>query len=416
VVAAYQAVLELDAENVQAQTGLCDACIALGDTLQEAGDIAGAMECYRQVLDIYAEHTEAQERLADLDRVATVQRQLARSRERQELDDWYAEARYALSEGDHGKAAGFLHKVVDRDPEYRDAKQLLARAEAVVGKRKQRRGLRQLITGVGVTGAVVGLVVVACLAVFIVWGLVNGWAPLIQTPTPTATPTPTSTPTSTPTATPTPTPTDTPIPTDEPTPTSTATLIPTEPPVEAGFDEESLGDGWVRYTHPVAGYSIELPESWMVFDMTNEREEQLVLDRAGLDPTTRSILESDLVDSLLYTEGMAIAAYIVKFPAVEGQDAEYYLGSMELQFESMEGAEIVESGTVVVDGVEAARLVIDSTVTDMYSREAKVRFVLVIVPHEDGVYMIMVTTEAEQYAEYEGSIERMIYSLRVIEG
>jgi hypothetical protein len=150
--------------------------------------------------------------------------------------------------------------------------------------------------------------------------------------------------------------------------------------------------------------------------MTDKREERRVLDRAGLDPTTRSILESDLVDSLLYTEGMAIAAYIVKFPAVEGQDAEYYLGSMELQFESMEGAEIVESGTVIVDGVEAARLVIDSTVTDMYSREAKVRFVLVIVPHEDGVYMIMVTTEAEQYAEYEGSIERMIYSLRVIEG
>jgi hypothetical protein len=203
------------------------------------------------------------------------------------------------------------------------------------------------------------------------------------------------------------------VPTDEPTPTLAATS--TEPPVKAGFDVESLGDGWARYTHPVAGYSIELPESWMVFDMTDEREEQRVLDRAGLDPTTRSILESDLVDSLLYTEGMSIAAYIVKFPAVEGQDAEYYLGSMELQFKSMEGADIVESGTIIVDGVEAARLVIDATATDMYSREAQVRFVIVVVPHEDGVYMIMVTTEAEQYAEYEGSIERMIYSLRVIE-
>jgi hypothetical protein len=79
----------------------------------------------------------------------------------------------------------------------------------------------------------------------------------------------------------------------------------------------------------------------------------------------------------------------------------------------MEGATIVESGTITVNGMEAARLVIDATVTDMYAREAQVRFVIVVVIHEDGVYMIMVTTEAEQYAEYEGSIERMIYSLRV---
>jgi len=88
---------------------------------------------------------------------------------------------------------------------------------------------------------------------------------------------------------------------------------------------------------------------------------------------------------------------------------------MKLQFSSMEGATVVESGTIMINGVEAARLVVDASVADTYGREAQLRFITIIVPHEDGVYMIMITTETVQYAEYKGSIERVIYSFRVFE-
>ncbi|MGD1997260.1 MAG: tetratricopeptide repeat protein, partial [Anaerolineae bacterium] len=64
--AAYQRILELDDEQIQARMGLCEAMLALGDTAREAGDTAGALERYQQVLEIYAEHTEAWERLAGL--------------------------------------------------------------------------------------------------------------------------------------------------------------------------------------------------------------------------------------------------------------------------------------------------------------------------------------------------------------
>ncbi|MBN1977284.1 MAG: tetratricopeptide repeat protein [Anaerolineae bacterium] len=424
VIAAYQAVLRLDAENVQAQTGLCDACITFGDTLQEAGDIVGAMACYRQVLDIYAEHTEAQERLADLDRVATVQRQLARSRERQELDDWYAEARYALSEGDHGKAAGLLHKVVDRDPEYRDAKQLLARAEAVAGKRKQRRGLRQLVTGLGVTGAIVGLVVVACLAVVVGWGLLNGWAPLIQTPTPTLTltPTPTSTPTSTPTATPTPTPTDTPMPTDEPTPTSEATLAPTPTEPVPVLIEEPLGDGWTRYTQPAGGYSIELPETWVVYDMTDGEMVELMLRSADLDPVARSnietMLESELIVFLLYGGSFSVAGdsppvfvYVFKSDMFAGMDPNAYIN----QVRSIPDLVVVESSVIEINGIQAAYIVYDMEVSDGVGGVVRIRFVQVMIPTRETAFVITAATTVEDFGAYEDTFERIIDSFEVLE-
>ena len=426
VVADYQAVLDLDAENVQAQTGLCDACITLGDKLQEAGDIAGAMKCYRQVLDIYAEHTEAQERLADLDRVATVQRQLARSRERQELDDWYAEARYALSEGDHGKAAGLLRKVVDRDPEYRDAKQLLDRAEAVEGKQKQRRGLRQLVTGLGVTGALVGLVVIACLAVIVGWGLVNGWAPLIQTPTPTPTvtltPTHTPTPTSTPTATSTPIPADTPTPTDEPTPTSTATLapIPTEPVPE--LIEEPLGDGWTLYAHPAGGYSIELPETWLVYDMTDEDMIELMLDSADMDPVTKrnveSMLDSELVVFLLFGGSFSVTGdsppvfvYVFKSDMLAGMDPNVFIEQMKASPDWV----VVEDSIIEINGIQAARIVYDIEVSDGSGGVMRTRFVQVLIPTRETAFVITAGTTVADFALYEDTFERIINSFEVAE-
>jgi tetratricopeptide (TPR) repeat protein len=421
--AAYQAVLDLDEGNIQAQTGLCDTYITLGDTLQESGDIAGAMKCYRHVLDIYAEHTEAQERLADLDRVATVQRQLARSRERQELDDWYAEARYALSEGDHDKAAGFLHKVVDRDPEYRDAKQLLARAEAVVGKHKQRRGLRQLVAGVGVTGAVVGLVVVACLVIVVGWGLVNGWAPLIQTPapTPTITPTSTPTPTATPTATPTPSPTDTPMPTDESTPTATATLIPTPEP-EQGFIEDPLGDGWTLYTHPAGGYSIELPETWLTYDMTNEDMVKLMLDSAALDPVTKqnieTMLESDLIMFLLFGGSFSVTGdsspvfvYIFSSDMLAGMDPDLFIEQMKTSPDLV----VIEEGIVEIDGIQSARIVYDIEVPDGSGGTVRSRFVQVMVPTRETAFVITAGTTGTDLTAFEDTFERIINSFELLE-
>ncbi|MFL7791611.1 MAG: tetratricopeptide repeat protein [Anaerolineae bacterium] len=424
--AAYRAVLDLDGENVQAQTGLCDAYITLGDTLQEAGDIAGAMRSYQQVLDIYAEHTEAQERLADLDRVATVQRQLARSRERQEVDDWYAEARRALSEGDYGKAAGFLHKVVARDSEYRDAKQLLVRAETAAGKRKQRRGLRQLIAGVGVTGAVIGLVVIACLAVVVGWGLVNGWAPLIQTPTPTPTathtPTPTSKPTSTPTDTPTSTPTSTPMPTDEPMPTSTATLIPTPTGPIPGFIEESLGDGWTLYTHPAGGYSIELPETWVTYDMTDEAMTRLMLSSADLDPVTKNnietMLESELIVFLLFGgsfdvtgDSPPVFVYVFKSDMLAGADPDLFLEQMKASPDIV----VVEDGIIEVNGVRAARIVYDMEVPDGYGGVLYTRFVQVMIPTKETAFVITAATTTTHFAAIEGTFERIISSFEWVE-
>jgi len=63
---AYQSVLEMDEENVQARIGLSEAFLALGNAAHQAGDTAAALDRYRQILQIHDEHTEARERLATL--------------------------------------------------------------------------------------------------------------------------------------------------------------------------------------------------------------------------------------------------------------------------------------------------------------------------------------------------------------
>lgn len=65
-VAAYQAVLQLDDENIQARVGLCESYLGLGDAAKKSSDLPGAQNHYQQVLEIHAEHAEARERLAAL--------------------------------------------------------------------------------------------------------------------------------------------------------------------------------------------------------------------------------------------------------------------------------------------------------------------------------------------------------------
>ena len=65
-VEAYQKVLTIDASSDQAKTGLSETLVALGDAAREAGDVEGALERYREALEVNEEHTEARERLAGL--------------------------------------------------------------------------------------------------------------------------------------------------------------------------------------------------------------------------------------------------------------------------------------------------------------------------------------------------------------
>lgn len=83
------------------------------------------------------------------------------------------------------------------------------------------------------------------------------------TPTPSATPIPTNTPrpTATPTETPEPTATLRPTKTDTPEPT------PTEVPLLAS---EELGGGWTQFTVQKYGFTIQLPDNWIITDFSLE--------------------------------------------------------------------------------------------------------------------------------------------------
>ncbi len=421
VASTYRAVLELDEENIQARTGLCEAYLALGDTAQEAGDVARAMESYRKVLEVYKDHAEAQERLAALDAAATMHARIAQAEKQKELTQTYAAARQAMESKVYDRAVALLEKIVGWDASYRDAKQLLAQAKK--RQRTQRSGLRGALVGVGVTGAIVILLGLACL-VALGWGVVSGAIPLI--PTPTWTPAPTATPTPKPTNTPVPTATPTPTPTPIPTPT----LEPTEPAAPTpsnGFAEEDLGDGWVRYTQVAEGYSIELPESWLVLDMTIEDIGQLMLQIGELNPEIQQYVElmltSQMVELSLYgldtdpasfeDNPSGVSINILSQDMLASLDPALMISLMKNEFEAMEGYTVLESGVVEINGVRAARFVNEVTMTDAFGRVITNRLIQVMLPTQETAFIITIGSGSASFTEYEETFERAINSFRL---
>jgi tetratricopeptide (TPR) repeat protein len=63
---AFEKALGIDDEDVTARSGLCDACLALGDAASKALDWDGAREHYRRILAVNPEHSEARQRLAQV--------------------------------------------------------------------------------------------------------------------------------------------------------------------------------------------------------------------------------------------------------------------------------------------------------------------------------------------------------------
>ena len=63
---AFEQALSIDDEDVSTRSGLCEACLALGDAASETLDWEGAQGYYRRMLAVNPEHTEARQHLAQV--------------------------------------------------------------------------------------------------------------------------------------------------------------------------------------------------------------------------------------------------------------------------------------------------------------------------------------------------------------
>jgi hypothetical protein len=223
-----------------------------------------------------------------------------------------------------------------------------------------------------------------------------------------------------PTATPTPTPTPIPTPTLEPT-------EPAAPTPSNGFAEEDLGDGWVRYTQVAEGYSIELPESWLVLDMTIEDIGQLMLQIGELNPEIQQYVElmltSQMVELSLYgldtdpasfeDNPSGVSINILSQDMLASLDPALMISLMKNEFEAMEGYTVLESGVVEINGVRAARFVNEVTMTDAFGQVITNRLIQVMLPTQETAFIITIGSGSVSFAEYEETFERAINSFRL---
>lgn len=247
---------------------------------------------------------------------------------------------------------------------------------------------------------------------------------LLPQPAPTPTLVPTLAPTSVPTATPTPEPTATPTPTPAPTATAKAATIPEGDSTHS----EELGDGWTLYTNAIEGYSLELPETWLVIDMTTENMET-VLEQFDEDTELGQLIQLALstqqMDMSFYGIDTDPASFedspsgtsvnIIRQDMMAGIAPALMVGLIEGQMSGVEGFTVLDSSVVEIGDLSAARLDTQMSMTDPLGREIELQMIQIFAPTNEKAYMITVGTGATRFADYEETFDRIINSFKLIE-
>jgi hypothetical protein len=231
-----------------------------------------------------------------------------------------------------------------------------------------------------------------------------------------------------PSATPEPTAAAVPTPAVRPTSAPLPTAGPASEP-QAGLHSESLGDGWARYTNAAREYSLELPETWMVLDATLTDIEEALAQVAELNPDLERMIElalgtgmveltligTDTDPASLEGNPSGVSANVVSEDLLAGFSPALLLRLVVSQMDVVEGYTIIESGVVGIGELEAARLVVELSMTDPLGREIHNRNVQVIVPTEETAFVVTAGTAAARFADYESTFERIVNSFRLVE-
>ncbi|MCP4535958.1 MAG: hypothetical protein GY832_02330 [Chloroflexi bacterium] len=244
---------------------------------------------------------------------------------------------------------------------------------------------------------------------------------LVPTLTPTPILIPTWTPTAVPTATPTPEPTS--IPTLTPEPTATATPTP-----EESTESEDLGDGRVLYTNATEGYSLELPDTWLIIDMTLENLEAALEqfdDDSELGQMIQLGLASQNMDMSFYGIDTDPASFkdnpsgtsinIMRQDMLAGVDPTRLVGILEAQISAVEGFTILNSSTLDIGDLSAARLDAQMSATNSFGQQIKTQLIQIYIPTDKTVFILTVGTGAAHFADYKETFDRIVNSFKLVE-
>jgi hypothetical protein len=220
--------------------------------------------------------------------------------------------------------------------------------------------------------------------------------PPTATPTDKSTPTPTLTPTSTPTSTSTPLPTDTPTPTPTFTPAATSTPTPTPTPAPPTPNPD-VPAGWKEYLQVEDGFSIWLPEDWLVLQM-------FALFALNMDPSS------------LQDNPMGASLNIAKSQSVEGISMEYFLALAQVQLQSLyPDSEILSSEVTELDGREAGRLVLKAEMTTPLGIKVVAVLMQHYIPVAGDMFVVTVGTAEHLYADAEAEFLEIMETFKILE-
>lgn len=255
------------------------------------------------------------------------------------------------------------------------------------------------------------------LVTLVLIGLTGLGCGLLTPPTPTPQPSPTSTPPPTPTPTPPPTPTPSPIPTP---PAATP---------QGGLQSEALGDGWVRHTNIADGFSIELPETWLVLNLATEDIEGQLEQFAELNPELgqyiKLVVATQMVEFSFFAldtdpasvqnNPVGVSTNIIRQDILAGAQPALLVNLVQSQLAALEGYTVLESSTVEIGGLEAARFLVEAQMTDPLGRSVQSRMIQVILPTPETCFILTIGTSADRFAEHEERFERVVNSFRLVE-
>jgi hypothetical protein len=254
--------------------------------------------------------------------------------------------------------------------------------------------------------------------------------PPTATPTDKSTPTPTLTPTSTPTSTSTPLPTDTPTPTPTFTPAATSTPTPTPTPAPPTPNPD-VPAGWKEYLQVEDGFSIWLPEDWLVLPLGDEGAQEILETMARANPQFADFLNAQNVEAMsqmfalfalnmdpssLQDNPMGASLNIAKSQSVEGISMEYFLALAQVQLQSLyPDSEILSSEVTELDGREAGRLVLKAEMTTPLGIKVVAVLMQHYIPVAGDMFVVTVGTAEHLYADAEAEFLEIMETFKILE-
>lgn len=182
------------------------------------------------------------------------------------------------------------------------------------------------------------------------------------------------------------------------------------------------------HTNTIEGYSIELPETWLVLDMTTENMET-VLEQFDEDTELEQLIQLALstqqMDMSFYGIDTDPASFedspsgtsvnIIRQDMMAGVDPTLLVGLLEGQMSGVEGFTVLDSSVVEIGDLSAARLDTQMSMTDPLGREIELQMIQVFAPTDKTAYVLTVGTGATHFADYEETFNRIINSFKLAE-